>query len=330
MLLESLNVTGDLAGLLLDYLHAHNADAPALYKQLQQFTPNSRMTFRQWWRLLDDLQTQFPDRPVGLELGLSVRPAHLGVLGYLTLSCDTVAEALQRFERYQRLLHDGDMAHAIFEGSEVCMRWSSDFGPSTRLSDEVLVVGMIRFVRMMTGIDSLTPSRVNFMFPPPADLSAHQALFQCPMQFEQPYTELYFPLDYFALPVTNSDPGLKNLLDQQAQTLLSVLPEQEDFVQDLQQAIIKAIQNGEPTLEQVARTLALSPRTLHRRLAEKGLVFKVVLQEMRLQLARQYLKEKRLTLAEIALLLGYSEQSAFTRAFRQWTGKTPLQYQKQR
>jgi len=181
---------------------------------------------------------------------------------------------------------------------------------------------------MMTGKETLIPTRVRFNFPPPPDLSPCQALFQCPVEFDCAYTELHFPLAYFALPVTNGDPGLKNLLERQAAALLAVLPQQEDFIQLLQQAIVKAIQNGEPTLEQVARTLALSPRTLHRRLAEKQLVFKELLQQLRLQLARQYLQEQRLTLSEIALLLGYSEQSAFTRAFRQWTGKTPLQYQK--
>lgn len=328
MLLANLHVTGDLAGLLLDYLREQGIDDPALRRRLQPFAPNSRMTFQEWWDLLESIQQRLPGRPVGLELGLSIRPSHLGVLGYLTLSCDTVAEALQRFERYQRLLHDGDRAHPILQGEVVCMRWSSDFGPSTRLSDEVLVVGMLRFVRMMTGISDLAPARVRFNFDKPTDIAPYEALFHCPVEFECPFTELHFPTAYFALPVTNSDPGLKNLLDQQAQALMAVLPREDDFELSLQQAIIKAIQSGQPTLEQVASTLALSPRTLHRRLAGKKLVFKELLQELRLQLAREYLREQHLTLSEIALLLGYSEQSAFTRAFRQWTGKTPLQYQK--
>src|SRR5690606_12028503 len=102
----------------------------------------------------------------------------------------------------------------------------------------------------------------------------------CPMLFEQPCVALYFPLTHLQRKVTNADPGLKNLLEQQAQALLAVLPRQEDFERDLQQAIVKAIQNGEPTLEQVAASLALSPRTLHRRLAEKQLVFKELLQQL--------------------------------------------------
>lgn len=327
-LLADMNVSGDLAALLLDYLAQNRLSLPELEKELRQFQPASRMRFRQWWRLLDALQQALPGRLVGMELGKAIKPAYVGVLGYLTLSCDTVAEALQRFQRYQRLLHDGDTAHFEIRGDQACLCWNASYGPSTRLSDEVLVMGMITNLRIMTGHAHLQPSRIQFVAPEPGNQAAYLPFVRCPMSFDQPQLELHFPLAYLALPVTNSDPALKQLLEQQAQTLLAVLPYQEDFHHRLQQAILKAIQGGDPTLENVAESLAMSRRTLHRRLQEKGLVFKDLLQQVRLQLARQYLAERRLTLAEIALLLGYSEQSAFTRAFKQWSGTTPLQYQK--
>src|SRR5690606_40659160 len=75
----------------------------------------------------------------------------VGVLGYLLLACDTLADALQGFERYQRLLHDGDRASAQLQDGLLCLRWSNEYGPSSRLSDEVLVVGMLSFIRRMTG-----------------------------------------------------------------------------------------------------------------------------------------------------------------------------------
>ena len=90
------------------------------------------------------------------------------------------------------------------------------------------------------------------------------------------------------------------------------------------------MQDGRPVIEEVARYMKISSRTLHRRLQERDLVFKELLQKTRQQLAQQYLKEERLTLSEIALLLGYSEQSAFSRAFKQWLGITPLRFQKSR
>ena len=328
-MLAEMNVSGDLAALLLDYLAANKLHVPELERELRQFQPASRMRFRQWWQLLETLQEQLPEHLVGMELGQAIKPAYVGVLGYLTLSCDTVAEALQRFQRYQRLLHDGDTAHFEIRADQACVCWSSQYGRSTRLSDEVLVMGMVANLRSMTGCNELQPTRINFVAPAPNQVEAYQQFVECVISFDQPQLELIFPIEFLARPVTNSDPALKQLLEQQAQTLLAVLPRQEDFYQRLQQAILKAIQGGEPTLDQVAKTLALSRRTLHRRLNERGLVFKGLLQEIRLQLAKQYLAERRLTLVEIGLLLGYSEQSAFTRAFRQWCGTTPLQYQKQ-
>lgn len=327
-MLADMNVSGDLAALLLDYLAANQLQLRNLEQELKQFQPASRMRFRQWWQLLERLQQQLPGHLVGMELGQSIKPAHLGVLGYLTLSCDTVAEALQRFQRYQRLLHDGDTAHFEMRQEQACLCWSNQYGASTQLSDEVLVMGMIANLRTMTGLKDLQPSRINFMFAEPPNAAGYQQFVECPIDFDQPRLELHFPAPFLALAVTNSDPALKQLLDQQAQTLLSVLPSQEDFYDRLQQAIVKAIQGGEPTLETVAKALAMSRRTLHRRLQVRGLVFKELLQTIRYQLARQYLAEQRLTLAEVALLLGYSEQSAFTRAFRHWSGTTPLQYQK--
>ena len=130
------------------------------------------------------------------------------------------------------------------------------------------------------------------------------------------------------LKIKQADPALRALLDQQADALLNVLPNGDHFEQQLYKYVLRAMQDGKPTIEEVARYMKLSARTLHRRLEERQLVFKSILKKTREQLAKQYLKEGHLTLSEIALLLGYSEQSAFSRAFKQWSDETPLKFQK--
>lgn len=324
-----MNVSGDLAGLLLEYLSSHPVPAQNIQQRLTTFKPASRMTFRQWWGFLEQIQELYPNHLMGMELGKAIKPAHVGVLGYLTLSCQNVAEALQRFQRYQALLHDGDHAQLHMQGSEAVLRWDSAYGPSTQMSDEVLVMGMVNIVRRMTGKVNLQPSRVHFVCDPSQPEKAYQAYLHCPIRFNQPHLELAFPSAIFAWPVTNSDPALKHLLEQQAQALMAVLPQRDSFMESMQQAIVKAIEEGSPTLRTVANSLVLSPRTLHRRLHDRQLVFKHMLQQIRMQLARKYLAEQHLTLTEIALLLGYSEQSAFSRAFRSWFNQSPSQYQKQ-
>ena len=325
--LSQLQVSGDLAGLLRDFLESEGDTHCELYTQLQGFSPSSRISFGQWWALLDKLQQRFPRRYIGLELAQRVRPAHLGMLGYLTLASDTVAEALLEFQRYQGLLHDGDRASIELLDERMVLSWSANYGPSTRLSDEVLVGGLLSFVRLMTGLPDLQPLAVDFTFAAPEDSRAYTDSFVAPVRFGQRRTALQFPATYLDLPVSNSDPGLKLLLERQAQAALAVLPHSEGFIQGLRSALLRAMQSGRANSAQVAAMLNMSERTLFRRLSEQGLSFKVILAQTRTQLAQEYLRDKRLTLSEIALLLGYSEQSAFNRAFKRETGVSPRRYQ---
>lgn len=326
-MLANLHVAGDLAALVRDYLLEMGCAGHPLYQRLCLQPPSSRMTFTQWWQLLDDVQAIFPGQPVGLLLGQRVKPAHVGVLGYLTLACDNVAQAMQRFERFQRLLHDGDRASVELHAQQICMAWGTDFGPSTRLSDEVLISGLLTFLRMMTGDNTLRPLHVRFMFSAPADVSVYRDL-ASDISFNAPRTEIHFPVTWFAKPISNSDPALQALLEQQAETLLSVLPGSGDFLQKLQSALLRCLQNGDASCAAVAGELHMSERSLFRKLAGMQIVFKDFLNATRMGLAKRYLQEGSLTHSEIALLLGYSEQSAFSRAFKKASGCGPKAFQK--
>jgi AraC-like DNA-binding protein len=325
--LAQLQVSGDLAGLLRDYLQEQGDIHCELYTRLQSFSASSRMSFGQWWDLLDRLQARFPNRMVGLELGQRVRPSHLGVIGYLTLASDTVADALAAFQRYQRLLHDGDKAAMQLSDGVMTLYWSRDYGPSSRLSDEVLVAGLLNFIRVMTARPSLAAMQVDFTFAAPADINPYQAVFASPVLFSQAYTALHFPVSYLELPVSNSDPTLRELLERQAQASIAVLPQDENFSHALRGALLRGLQSGRTGSAAIAAMLNMSERTLFRRLQDQGLNFKQLQSQIRMQLAREYLADARLTQSEIALLLGYSEQSAFNRAFKRETGMTPRQFQ---
>src|SRR5690606_34349164 len=229
-----------------------------------------------------------------------MQPEFVGVLGYLLLACDTLADALQGFERYQRLLHDGDRASAQLQDGLLCLRWSNEYGPSSRLSDEVLVVGMLSFIRRMTGQQQLAPQRVHFTFAAPVTGAVeHEQACGCPVRFSQPATAIYFRPQDLALPVNQQDAGLRQFLEQQAHQLLemqpqawvAVLRQSGEFVQRLREALLVALQTGQPASAFVARRLHLSERTLFRRLAEQGLTFRHVLTQIRMQLAQQYLRE---------------------------------------
>jgi AraC-like DNA-binding protein len=327
-MLAQLQLNGDLAELLRDFLEQQGDVHCDLYTGLQSFSLSRRMSFAQWWTLLDKMQARFPARSIGLALGQSVRSKHLGVLGYLTLASDTLAEALTAFQRYQRLLHDGDKANICIQDNVMVMSWTSDFGPSTPLSDEVLLVGLLSFIRQITAKPDLAPLQVDLTYAAPVFSEEYRQVFNAPVVFSQAATAIHFPLSYLSLPVSNSDAGLRHILERQAQAALAVLPDNEGFSQLLRGVLLRALQSGRARSADVAATLNMSERTLFRRLSEQGLSFKRVLSELRVQLAREYLADARLSQSEIALLLGYSEQSAFHRAFKREVGLTPRQYQR--
>lgn len=132
-----------------------------------------------------------------------------------------------------------------------------------------------------------------------------------------------FSRQLLELPLKSPDPALVSLLEQHADRLLEQLPRQDEIVGQTRKAISRSLRDGEPSVERVGAELHLSPRTLQRRLQEADTSFRSELNLVRHELALSYLRDARLQIVDIAMLLGYSEHSAFTRAFKQWCGRSP-------
>lgn len=314
--------------LLFEYLEKQGVDAFAL---LGEHAPTvgkdglGRYPVVRWRSLLETASAHLKDPLLGLRLGQTITPAHLGLLGYVLLACENTATALQRFERYQRLIYDVNPVRHRLEDGAIALLWGVESGRPGPLVDECAIAALMQFSRDITG-ENWAAQEVHFVNPEPADIKPYEDFFGCPVRFGQAATQVKFPLAYLALPLRRPDAGLVGILEQQANALLAGLPKADDFEQAVRRVIAQLTREGEPSLEQVAGHLHVSTRTLHRRLEDRGLNFRTVLEDTRRRLAVEYLKDLRLTLAEVALLLGYSDQSAFTRAFQRWTGTTPKRW----
>lgn len=322
-------VSAALAELLTQYLDDHAVDAPSLRGELASFAGLQRMPVETWWALLQRIAELLPRPASGLAIGRLARPHHVGVLGYLAMSCATLGQALARFQRFQPLLHNLTPTLAAQKGDAFALSWDSSYGRSTRLSDELLVSAMLTLARSLTGRDDLRLRGVEFPGAAPDDVGIYASELECPVRFDARTLTVLLPSAALALPVNTRDPHLMALLEQQAEALLRASPQPDALIVQLQAAIVAALQDGEPSFELIANRLDVSSRSLYRRLHERRLTYKNVLNDTRLQLARAYLADAKLRLPEIALLLGYSEQSAFTRAFKNWCGETPLRYRRQ-
>jgi len=128
------------------------------------------------------------------------------------------------------------------------------------------------------------------------------------------------------IPIPHEDKTLNSLLGIQAEALLKQLPQSDAFLSELRDTIIRCLHEGDADVKNVAKQFSMSTRTLHRRLKDKNRVYRDILKDIRKSMALTYLSDHKLTLLEIALMLGYSEQSTFTRAFTLWYGMAPLRY----
>ncbi len=125
-----------------------------------------------------------------------------------------------------------------------------------------------------------------------------------------------------------SDPGLCVILDRYAEELLAKLPQTNSIVDRVRQELSVGLRGGQVRLEAIAHTLEVEPRTLQRKLREAGISYQELLDEMRRELSIHYLKEEHISVYEVAFLLGFAETSAFHRAFKRWTGKTPSEFRR--
>lgn len=323
-----IRVTGAWTRLLTDWLDHESIDARRLRAAVGAHAVDDAVPMVAWAALLDEAAALRLDRPaLGLDIGAGVAARHVGALGYLVTACDTLGDALVAYQRYERLFYGAGIAQVHPTGANVSLSWPPGGGGA--LADEVAIAALVSFMRQQVD-GGVSPTHVHFMHPASADRRvANERFFDCPVLFEQPRTLVSIPLPLLGLPLSKRDPMLKELLERQAQALLDALPEPNAFDQSVQQLLARLLPEGQVSVDKVAASLHQSTRTLQRRLADSGLSWQELLDRTREQLACGYLQDRGLSLAEIALLLGYSEQSAFTRSFKRWTGLTPKAFRGQ-
>lgn len=278
--------------------------------------------------LFDHTATLLKDDHLGLHVGERIRPGHYGVLGYVAMNCATLGEALQGLQRYQRLVIDLGPVGIEQADADLVLSWRPDSERPFRQLAECNLAGLITFARWISG-SSTSPRRIDFNYPAPAILDEHRRVFGCELRFNEPCYRLWLPREWLSARLIQPDPEMRALMLRLAEKqMFSLTQGSDDVLVKARGLIARQLSNGDPELAGVASALALSPRSLQRKLQEAGLSFTQVVDEVRRELAERYLADPKLDLTDVAFLLGFSEQSAFNRAFRRWTGQPPQQWRK--
>jgi AraC-like DNA-binding protein len=271
------------------------------------------------------------DPHFGLHVGERVRLGTYSVYGLILLACANFGQALEQTQRYEQLAHDlGRSRLEVDAGNDgtaglACYSWTSHFPDASRHLAESVFAGIRTLGSWLAG-RPLAPLRLAFAHDSDADPAEYARVLGMAPAFGAPAHLACFDAALLAMPVPNADAGMYPVLQQHAERLLKERESEHaahGIVAEVRAAVLRNLANDRVRLASIAAELGLSPRTLQRKLADAGASFQQVLDAARYALAQDYLRQRGLSLADIAFLLGYQEQSAFTHAFREWSGMNP-------
>lgn len=267
----------------------------------------------------------------GLFVGLQpMRSELFGVVGFAGMLSSSFGAALARISRYNALvsscqidLHQGD------DECEARIRYDGPLRPYSRARLDIQMGTLLMFGRTFTE-HRIIPVRVTLK-EQPSYHAMYAGAFGCPALFDQPHDSIVFRRADIDLPLISANQRVAAMFEAAAELDLQAYEATRSGTAAAVREILEQQLHGDvPDIESVSRALFLSARTLQRRLAEEGVRFSTLLDEVRLEMAQRYLAAGRATLTEIAYLLGFSEPNSFFRSFKRWTGKTPADFRQAR
>lgn len=331
--LAEASTLSSVAALIKSGLAFYECDPEPLFKSAgidlnECSDPNMRFStacMQKLWAL----SVEATDDPCfGLTAARQFQPAILQGLGFAWLASDTLRDALGRLARFSRMINQvvdiqvedtGRSTDLVILGPE---KWPNYVHAATDL-------GMAAFLQMCrsTAGEDLNPVRVAMQRPKPPFpcIEKFDQNFRAPIHFEEIDNRLCFDEKVVDMPLATANPELARINDQIVVDYLARF-DRASIAMQVRSWIIQHLPDGAPNQETIANALHVSLRSLQRKLKEEDVTFKGLMEETRRELALQYIRESYRSIGEITYMLGFSEPSNFTRAFKRWTGMSPAEY----
>jgi AraC-like DNA-binding protein len=285
--------------------------------------PEARVPHAAMMAFWDAAAERTGDAAIALHVAEAVPPSSFDVSGYAFLASACLRDALERSCRWQRLIHDATTLTLEEREDGATLRHALPGGrPVPRHPAEFLAGTWVRLARLVVG-EAWAPREVRFAHAAPPDVREHARFFRAPVRFGAGENAVDLERAALDAPSPRSDPALSALLERYGATLLARAPRSPAIADRARAALALALDDGHPGAPAVARRLHMSVRSLSRALAAEGTSVRELLDALRRERALRLLRDPRNGIAEVAFLCGFSELSAFHRAFRRWTGKTP-------
>ncbi len=288
--------------------------------------PEWRIPRPVWQAFMASCVTTTGDEAFGLHAARQLRPQMLRSLGLAWLASDTVFDGLRRMVRFSKLMTTAAQIELI-EQSElvnVIARATDPTDLGVPAVTDYLMGIVVRMSRLTLG-DYLAPVQVSMARPQPRDTAPWTYYFAAPVTFDHGFNAISWARSDILEPLATGDPALARVNDEHTEAVLDAFLS-HSLSRRVVEQIIQQLPDGAPSQASVASALNMSSRTLQRRLKDEGITFVELRRETRLRLAYRHLANPGRSIVEIAYLLGFSEPSAFSRAFKSATGRSPAEY----
>jgi AraC-like DNA-binding protein len=298
--------------------------APALFDD-----PDNRISYVGRSRLISLCVARTGCRHFGLLVGQQGGLHSLGLVGLLVKYSPDVGTALRSLVRYFHLHARGAVLTLDIDGDLATLSYGI-YQPQVEAADQIgdgAVAMLLNIVRALGGPD-WTPVEVRFAHRRPEDVGPFRRFFHAPLRFDAEQYGLVFSAAWLSRPLTDIEPDLHRLVQKQIDVLDARYG--EDFPDQVRSVLRTALVTDQASAEQVAALFSMHSRTMNRRLNAFGTRFRELVDEVCFEIARQLLEDSAMDLSQIAGLLDYADGSAFTRAFRRWSGTTPSDWRAQR
>lgn len=312
----------------------HQGESRARFFELAGLDPsmledaNARLPLAAYLRALDAALAVSSDPALGLRIGERASPIMFDVLGHLAEHAPTLRGSILTAGRYARLVADGHDPQLIESAEVAAIRFPSLRGdlPAIRLTAEFALVSLLGMLRRFVGPQAM-PNKVRFAYAAPAYAAEYVRFFGDLVRFGCEHTEVEFPRAWLDSTHAYVNPDLHALLETRAERLLGRLERDSALTERVLSMLAAHEPRQMPTMNDVARMLQMSARSLRRKLQAEGASFGDLVERTLMNTAKRMLQDPNASIQETAYAMGFAAPAAFHRAFKRWTGLTPKQYQ---